>query len=28
LYKNKNIGCPFKVAVDATDKSNTVLVAR
>jgi len=28
LYKNKNIRCPFKVTADATDKSNTVFVAR
>jgi len=28
LYKNKNIGCLFKVAADATDKRNTVFVAR
>jgi len=28
LYKNKNIGYPFKATADTTDKSNTVFAAR
>jgi len=28
IVQNKNIRCPFKVTAEATDKSNTVFVAR